>query len=132
MQTLNAGHLELAISAITLCVAIICPVLVTILNNFHATHMRKLELKYEKQFSYYRKQQSVFNRFLEFASKQLESNYQSERTEYLRSYHEQCKAYLEFREERILISRERKKNVSATPSRKWRTREHSPIKCHMK
>lgn len=30
------------------------------------------------------------------------------------AYHEQCKAYLEFREERILISRERKKNVSAT------------------
>lgn len=48
------------------------------------------------------------------------------------AYHEQCKAYLEFREERILISRERKKNVSATPNRKWRTREHSPIKCHMK
>lgn len=88
MQTLNTGQLELAISAITLCVAIICPVLVTILNNFHATHMKKLKLKYENQISYYQKQQSVFNRFLEFASKQLEANYQSERTEYIRSYHE--------------------------------------------
>lgn len=85
MQTLNTGHLELAISAITLCVAIICPVLVTILNNFHATHMRKLELKYEKQFSYYRKQQSVFNRFLGicFQTIRIKLSEQSEQNTYV-------------------------------------------------
>lgn len=88
MESLNSDHLELAISAITLCVAIICPALVTIVNSVHGTQMRKLELKYEKQLSYYQKQQSVFNCFLEFASKQLEANYPSERIEYLRSYHE--------------------------------------------
>lgn len=88
MESLNTDHLELAISAITLCVAIICPILVTIINNIHSAHMRKLELKYEKHLAYYQKQQSVFNHFLEFASKQLESNYQSERTKYIRSYHE--------------------------------------------
>lgn len=88
MQSLNSDHLELAISAVTLCVAIICPVLVTIVNSVHSTHIRKLELKYEKQLSYYQKQQSVFTCFLEFASKQLETNYQSERIEYIRSYHE--------------------------------------------
>lgn len=88
METLNTNHLELAISAITLCVAIVCPVLVTIINSIHSTQIRKLELKYDKQISYYQKQQSLFNHFLEFASKQLETNYPSEKIEYIRSYHE--------------------------------------------
>lgn len=88
METLNTNHLELALSAITLCVAIVCPVLVTIINSIHSTQIRKLELKYDKQLSYYQKQQSVFNHFLEFASKQLETNYPSEKIEYIRSYHE--------------------------------------------
>lgn len=48
------------------------------------------------------------------------------------AYHEQCEVYQKFRKERILISRERKKSGAATPSGKWRTCEHSPIKCHMK
>ena len=53
METLNTNHLELALSAITLCVAIVCPVLVTIINSIHSTQIRKLELKYDKQLSYY-------------------------------------------------------------------------------
>lgn len=48
------------------------------------------------------------------------------------AYHEQCEVYQKFLEERILISRERKKSGAATPSGKWRTCEDSPIKCHMK
>ena len=88
MSGTNTFDWQMTISAITLIVAIVSPVLVTIINNFHATEIRKLELRYEKQFSYYNKQQDVFNTFLEFASKQLETNYQSERIEYIRSYHE--------------------------------------------
>lgn len=57
METLSTNHLELAVSAITLCVAIVCPVLVTIINSIHSTQIRKLELKYDKQLSYYQKQQ---------------------------------------------------------------------------
>lgn len=88
MSGTNTFDWQMTISAITLIVAIVSPVLVTIINNFHATKIRKLELRYEKQFSYYNKQQDVFNTFLVFASKQLETNYQSERIEYIRSYHE--------------------------------------------
>ena len=75
-------------SAITLLVAIISPLLCSISNNIHSTKIKKLELSYEKQISYYNKQQSVFSSFLEFTSKQLETDYKTEKIEYIHAYHE--------------------------------------------
>lgn len=88
MPETNTFDYSFVISAITLIVAIFSPVLVTVLNNIHSTKIKKIELKYEKQFSYYQKQQDVFNTFLKFASKQIESNYSGKKIEYIRSYHE--------------------------------------------
>ncbi len=79
---------NLVISAVTLIVAIFSPVIVTVLNSAHNTKIRKLELKYEKQSSYFLNQQSVFDNYIAFAAKQIESDYQSERTEYMRYYGE--------------------------------------------
>lgn len=86
--TTSIFNWNLVISSITLIVAIISPVLVTIVNNIHSTKIRKLELRYKKQNSYYTKQQSIFENYLNAISKQLESNYESERIEYIRCYHE--------------------------------------------
>lgn len=73
---------------ITLAVAIISPVVVAIVNNAHNSKIRRLELKYEKQTSYFHNQQSIFDNYVLYASKQIEADYQSERTEYMRYYGE--------------------------------------------
>jgi hypothetical protein len=85
---LNSNNFDWSyvISGITLVVAIVSPVLVTILNNYHNSKIRKLELDYQKQLSYYQKQEAVFSSFLESASKQINADYQSERVEYMQSY----------------------------------------------
>lgn len=88
MQSPTSFNWSVVISGITLIVAILSPVLVTIMNNLHNTKIRKLELGYEKQLSYYQKQASIFNEFIKFSSKQIESNYQSERIEYMHFYNE--------------------------------------------
>lgn len=77
-----------AIPAITLIVAIVSPIMVAIMNNIHNTKIRKLELKYKKQTSYFQKQQSVFDNYILYASKQIDTNYQSEHIEYIRYYGE--------------------------------------------
>ena len=58
------------------------------LNNYHNSKIRKLELYYQKQLSYYQKQESVFSSFLESASKQVVADYQSEKVEYMRYYNQ--------------------------------------------
>lgn len=111
MQNTNNSYWSIVISAITLIVAIISPVLVTILNNLHNTKIKNLELKYEKYISYYQKQEDVFNKFIDYASKQLEANYQSERVEYIHCYNELFlytpeKYWKDFEElNRLIISR---------------------------
>ena len=87
---LNSNNFDWSyvISGITLVVAIVSPVLVTILNNYHNSKIRKLELDYQNQLSYYQKQESVFNSFLESASKQINHDYPSERNEYMQSYNQ--------------------------------------------
>lgn len=77
-----------AIASITLVVAIISPVVVAVLNNIHNTKIKRLELKYQKQTSYFHNQQSAFDNFVLYASKQIHSDYQSERIEYMRYYGE--------------------------------------------
>lgn len=79
---------NLLISAITLIVAIASPVLVTIVNNMHNAKIRKLEMKFERQTIYSNRQHSVFQNYLDKISHQLETDYQSEKIEYLRCYHE--------------------------------------------
>lgn len=79
---------NIAITAITLIVAIISPVIVAIVNNAHNTKIRKLELKYKSKTSYFQNQQSVFDNYILYVSKQIEANYQSERTEYIHYYGE--------------------------------------------
>ena len=71
MLNSNNFNLSYVVSGITLIVAIISPVIVTMLNNYHNSKIRKLELYYQKQLSYYQKQESVFSSFLESASKQI-------------------------------------------------------------
>lgn len=87
---LNSNNFDWSyvISGITLVVAIVSPVIVTILNNYHNSKIRKLELHYKKQLSYYQKQESVFSSFLESASKQIVADYQSEKVEYMRYYNQ--------------------------------------------
>lgn len=111
MQNANSSYWSTIISAITLVVAIISPVLVTVLNNLHGTKLKKLELKCEKYISYYQKQETVFSKFIDYASKQLEANYQSERVEYIHCYNELFlytpeKYWKDFEElNRLIISR---------------------------
>ena len=50
--------------------------------------MRKLELNHEKKLKYFQKQQEVFNNFLQATSCQIETNYQTSRTEFIRAYNE--------------------------------------------
>lgn len=69
-------------------VAIITPAVTTYLNNRFQLKMRKLEFAFQKQNDYYEKQRSCIENFLSFASKQIETNYQSERIEFLKCYHE--------------------------------------------
>lgn len=113
MQNVNSSYWSTIISAITLIVAIVSPVLVTILNNRHNTKLKNLELKYEKYISYYQKQETVFNKFINYASKRLEANYQSERVEYIHCYNELFlytpeKYWKDFEElNNLIISREK-------------------------
>lgn len=88
MLNSNNFNWSYVVSGITLIVAIISPVIVTILNNYHNSKIRKLELYYQKQLSYYQKQESVFSSFLESASKQVVADYQSEKVEYMRYYNQ--------------------------------------------
>lgn len=88
MLNSNNFNWSYVVSGITLIVAIISPVIVTMLNNYHNSKIRKLELYYQKQLSYYQKQESVFSSFLESASKQVVADYQSEKVEYMRYYNQ--------------------------------------------
>lgn len=88
MSNTNILNPAAIISAITLVVAIISPVIVTILNNLHSVKMRKLELNHEKKLKYFQKQQEVFNNFLQATSCQIETDYTTSRTEFIRAYSE--------------------------------------------
>lgn len=88
MLSLKTQNLSIIIPAITLMVSIVSPVIVALINNVHNSHMKRMELKYEKLSSYYEKQQEVFSNFLSSVSRQIESNYQSQRIEYIRCYNE--------------------------------------------
>jgi len=69
-------------------VAVITPAITTFLNNRFQLKLRKLEQSFSKQSIYYEKQKTCVESFLIFASKQIETDYQSERIEFCKCFHE--------------------------------------------
>lgn len=73
---------------IALVVAIAAPVFTTRLNNYFQFKMKELDFKFSKQTEYYQYQKVCFEKFIKFASKQIESDYKSERVEFCECFHE--------------------------------------------
>lgn len=69
-------------------VAVITPVVTTFLNNRFQLKLKKMEQNFSKQSTYYEKQRLCIETFLTFASKQIETNYESERIEFCKCFHE--------------------------------------------
>lgn len=69
-------------------VAVLTPAVTTFLNNQFQLKLKKMELKFSKQSEFYEKQRSCIEHFLTFASKQIETNYETERIEFCKCYHE--------------------------------------------
>lgn len=73
---------------IALVVAIVAPVFTARLNNYFQLKMKELDFKFFKQTEYYQYQKVCFEKFIKFASKQIESNYKSERIDFCECFHE--------------------------------------------
>lgn len=73
---------------IALAVAIIAPSITTLINNRFQLKLKRLELNFSKQSDYYEKQRLCVENFLIYASKQIDTNYESERIEFRKSFHE--------------------------------------------
>lgn len=73
---------------IALIVAIAAPVFTARLNNYFQLKMKELDFKFSKQTEYYQYQKVCFEKFIKFASKQIESDYKSERVEFCECFHE--------------------------------------------
>ena len=69
-------------------VAVITPAVTTYLNNRFQLKLKKMEQNYSKQSSYYEKQRICIESFLSLASKQIETDYESERIEFCKCFHE--------------------------------------------
>lgn len=69
-------------------VAVITPAVTTYLNNRFQLKLKKMEQNYSKQSSYYEKQRICIESFLSLASKQIETDYESERIEFRKCFHE--------------------------------------------
>ena len=69
-------------------VAVITPAVTTYLNNRFQLKLKKMEQNYSKQSSYYEKQRVCIESFLSLASKQIETDYESERIEFCKCFHE--------------------------------------------
>ena len=73
---------------IALVVAIAAPVFTARLNNDFQLKMKELDFKFSKKTEYYQYQKVCFEKFIKFASKQIESDYKSERIEFCECFHE--------------------------------------------
>ena len=73
---------------IALVVAIVAPVFTARLNNYFQLKMKEFDFKFSKQAEYYQYQKECFEKFIKYASKQIESDYKSERIDFCECFHE--------------------------------------------
>lgn len=74
-------------SWIALIVAIISPAITTYLNNRFQLKAKSIDYKFSKQSEYYQYQKNCYENFIKFASKQIETDYKSERIEFCECFH---------------------------------------------
>ena len=74
-------------SWIALIVAIISPAITTYLNNRFQLKAKSIDYEFSKQSEYYQYQKNCYENFIKFASKQIETDYKSERIEFCECFH---------------------------------------------
>lgn len=74
-------------SWIALIVAIISPAITAYLNNRFQLKAKSIDYEFSKQSEYYQYQKNCYENFIKFASKQIETDYKSERIEFCECFH---------------------------------------------